>query len=88
MLGLVIWQCQNSGRAIVWCSDHRELAYFDGKPRLGRVVEPLDIGDLVEVEIRSHGATRRCVSLRLLQAAFLPNVVDDLKARAPSAFAA
>lgn len=88
MLGLVIWQCQNSGRAIVWCSDHRELAYFDGKPKPGRVVEALDIGDLVEVEIKSQGSTRRCISLKLLQAAFLPNVVDDLKARAPKAFAA
>ncbi|CAN0581447.1 unnamed protein product, partial [Ectocarpus sp. 12 AP-2014] len=49
MFGVVLWSDRNDSKAVVWCEDHGDLAYFS---------EPLDdegcrleIGDLIHFEV-------------------------------------
>lgn len=88
MLGVVIWSCQRTGRAIVWCSDGRDLAHFDGAGCPGPA-EVLAAGDLVEVAFAPGLPVRRCTRLRLLESGYMPEVADQLhRAGSRHAFAA
>ena len=80
MLGVVIWCCQSTGRAIIWCADHGDLAHFDGfTPRADRIV--LGVGDLVDVEVQMLGSVRRCARLRVVEAGYMPEILDSLTER-------
>ncbi len=80
MLGVVIWSCRETGRAIVWCADHRDLAHYDGAPRgLTRVC--VEAGDLVEVALMSDSAIRRCRSLKMVEPGYFPEIANELKGR-------
>lgn len=78
MLGVVIWACQKSGRAIVWCADHRDLAHYDARSSVSGKLR-IDAGDLVEVSLVSDKSVRRCVGLRLVEAGYMPEVAAELK---------
>jgi hypothetical protein len=81
MLGVVIWSCKASGRAIVWCSDSKDLAYYEGR-KLQRGPAPIiETGDLVEVEIATRGILRRATKLHLIEAGYMPDLVDSLNVR-------
>lgn len=75
MLGVVIWSCQRTGRAIVWCSDHRDLAHYEG------AAVGIAAGDLVEVTFTPEKSIRRCAAMRLVEAAYMPEVAQELRGR-------
>lgn len=80
MLGVVIWSCHETGRAIVWCADHRDLAHYDGATRGGlRVI--VQVGDLVEVSLMADKAVRRCAGLKMVEAGYFPDIAEELKGR-------
>ena len=80
MLGVVIWCCQTTGRAIIWCADHGDLAHFDGVP--ARADGPvLVVGDLVEIDLQVLGSVRRAARLRMVEAGYMPEILDSLTAR-------
>lgn len=80
MLGVVIWSCQETGRAIVWCADHRDLAHYDGASRSGSRVG-VQVGDLVEVSLMTEKAVRRCTGIKMIEAGYLPDIAENLKGR-------
>lgn len=80
MLGVVIWNCHRTGRAIVWCSDHRDLAHYDG-PAAGTEPLRIDVGDLVEMSFLPDSSVRRCADLRLIEQGYMPDVVSELRGR-------
>jgi hypothetical protein len=61
MYGVVLWSdhCQN--RAVIWCEDHGDLAYYEGGPPETHAGPELDPGDLVRFDI-SEGKRMRTVS--------------------------
>jgi len=78
MLGVVIWACQRTGKAIVWCADHRDLAHFDAASTISGKLR-IEVGDLVEVALVSGRSVRRCASLKLVEANYMPEVANELK---------
>lgn len=80
MLGVVIWRCKNTGRAIIWCSDHRDLAHYDGEVA-GEAALSIEVGDLVEATLMPSRSVRRCIDLKLVEAAYMPGVAHELTGR-------
>lgn len=80
MLGVVIWTCDKTGRAIIWCSDHRELAHYEGG-RAQAGAPRIEVGDLVEATLSPAHPVRRCLSLRMFEQAYMPGVAAELKGR-------
>ena len=80
MLGVVIWSCQSTGRAIIWCADHRDLAHYE-RPAVSATRISVEAGDLVEVVLMTERSVRRCVSMKLVEAAYMPEVAAELKGR-------
>ena len=48
-------------------------------PRSDRVV--LGVGDLVDVEVQMLGSVRRCARLRVVEAGYMPEILDSLTER-------
>lgn len=80
MLGVVIWSCRETERAIVWCADHRDLAHYEGTPR-GLTRLGVEAGDLVEVAFKSDSAVRRCKSLKMVERGYFPEIAEELRGR-------
>lgn len=77
MLGVVIWKCSETGRAVVWCADHQELAHFEGDVS----VSSAEVGDLVRIELLQAETVRRCIQMDVLERDYMPAVADVLCAR-------
>ena len=68
MLGVVLWCDTQSRKAVFWCEDHRDLAYYEATtdPKCG--MPEFDAGDIVRFELRDDPYLRR---------AYDPCVVSD-----------
>ncbi|WP_306155684.1 hypothetical protein [Roseovarius sp. MMSF_3281] len=77
MYGVVLWSDHSRNRAVIWCEDHGDLAYFDGGlPAGGPGLEP---GDLVRFEV-SEGKRMRIVSNpRVVASEQYPSLASDLR---------
>lgn len=78
MFGVVLWSDRQRNCAVIWCEDHRNLAYFsnDGDAPSGEML--FDIGDLVEFDLREQDDVRLAMSPSLVAERHYPNLADDL----------
>lgn len=51
MFGVVLWSDNHDNKAVIWCEDHGDLAYFNGGTEMPRELPDLDPGDLVQFEL-------------------------------------
>ncbi|WP_148043601.1 hypothetical protein [Paracoccus methylarcula] len=58
MIGVVIWDREESERAVIWCEDQASLAYLEGRGQLRDPSYWPRPGDLVELENELVGTTR------------------------------
>ncbi len=81
MRGVIIWHCQNTRRAVVWCDDSGELAYASDAMAWANPTQQVAIGDYVAFDLRSSAAARNCANLRLIEHGHAPDLVDVLYQR-------
>ncbi|UOA31528.1 hypothetical protein DSM110093_01297 [Sulfitobacter sp. DSM 110093] len=67
MIGVVLWSDNSAGKAVFWCEDHGDLAYYE-EP----IVEigggsGFDTGDMVQFDISVHRKLRIAGNPRLVQ---------------------
>ena len=67
MLGVVLWSDNNENKAVIWCEDHGDLAYFDGTGGLIYEGLPLDAGDLVSFEMEYARDLRLARNMRRIE---------------------
>lgn len=65
MLGVVIWSNPQERKAVIWCEDHGDLAYFNDESLLLGEID-LDAGDLVDFEMTTERDLRRVHNPRLV----------------------
>ncbi|MDZ7710952.1 MAG: hypothetical protein U5K36_13595 [Roseovarius sp.] len=81
MLGLVLWCDAASGRAVIWCEDHGDLAWYEAE---SAAAAPVRAGDLVRVGLDGAGAVRRAHALWIVArgaGAGLPQRLSQAAAR-------
>lgn len=78
MYGVVIWSDQSTNRAVIWCEDHGDLAYFKGDV-MGTEASAISPGDLVEFDLTSSDERRLADAPRLIARKTHPSLVKDLK---------
>ncbi len=79
MHGVIIWYCEKTGRAVVWCDDSGDLAYAGGFADWRAPTQVVAIGDYVAFEMRLSGGSRSCMNLRLLEKGLAPDLADALR---------
>ena len=59
MIGVVIWSDQADRKAVFWCEDQGDLAYFEQTGAAGANETFFDAGDMVSFEIHVDGKLRK-----------------------------
>ncbi|WP_299350275.1 hypothetical protein [uncultured Shimia sp.] len=54
MLGVVLWSDNADKKAVIWCEDQGDLAFFNGDNYMPRELVDLDAGDLVHFELQQE----------------------------------
>lgn len=79
MMGVVLWSDQEDCKAVFWCEDHGDLAYYDGIEKDNEACSPLSAGDLVNFEIITQGKTRRAQNAELVEQSTFGGLSETLK---------
>ncbi len=58
MLGVVLWSDRSDHKAVIWCEDHGDLAYFNGAGDALKEMPEFDAGDLVHFELDQESRLR------------------------------
>lgn len=82
MIGVILWSEQSLGKAVIWCDDQGELAFYSGAD--GAALTELNPGDWVEFDITLSGKFRIAENLRILMEQGSPDLADRLSAAADS----
>lgn len=59
MIGVVLWSDLEDRKAVFWCEDHGDLAYYDASMDTEDCDSLLNAGDMVEFELRLESKVRR-----------------------------
>lgn len=88
MIGVVLWRDEARNKAVIWCEDHGDLAFYANEAMAGG--QELSPGDWVEFDLSLSGNFRFARNLEILQeraSADLPGQLSDAArgAAAPAA---
>lgn len=84
MIGVVLWSDPQECKAVIWCEDHGDLAFYNDVCRHPSIVRDLDAGDLVEFDVEHSQTLRYAHNPRILQEGACSNLTDVL-AKQPGA---
>lgn len=82
MCGVVLWADQSDQKAVIWCEDHGDLAYYHDKDASSHDGVALDAGDLIQFELlQEHDLRLVRNPTRLVQRQFV-GLAHDLRSSA------
>ncbi|QYX55439.1 hypothetical protein K1T73_09985 [Roseovarius sp. SCSIO 43702] len=78
MYGVVLWSDDARNRAVVWCDDHGDLAFYR---RTGgaRAPMPFAAGDLIQFDLKEAAEMRIVSRPRVVERESYPTLTHDLK---------
>lgn len=79
MYGVVLWADASDKKAVIWCEDHGNLAYYSGSEPSAHQGVALDAGDLIQFDIREERDFRRARNLQRIDSGFAPDLPDQLR---------
>ncbi len=83
MMGVVLWADAHDSRAVIWCEDQGNLAYYsEGEEAIHEGVA-LDAGDLIQFDCREEKDMRRVRNPRRVTLGHAPELPAMLRARLP-----
>jgi hypothetical protein len=82
MFGVVLWSDAEDGKAVFWCEDQGDLAYFETSN--GPIVDdmPFDAGDMVQFDVSVEQRLRRASNARLVQGKAYSGLPEQLRQNA------
>lgn len=78
MVGLVLWCDVEHSKAVFWCEDHGDLAYYDASMDVDPCMLALTAGDMVEFDMSLDGNVRRAHAPALVSARVCDNIQERL----------
>lgn len=78
MFGVVLWSDQIRKRAVIWCEDHGDLAFFSGDDETAMDGAAMEPGDLVQFDVRSERHMRLASNPKLVATDEYPTLANDL----------
>lgn len=77
MIGVVLWSDASENKAVIWCEDHGDLAFYREGNGEGSVA--LDPGDLVQFDMTMEQQYRFAHNPQLVSEGYHPRLIDALK---------
>ncbi|MFD2741289.1 hypothetical protein ACFSUD_17055 [Sulfitobacter aestuarii] len=81
MYGVVLWSDLSAGKAVFWCEDHGDLAFYEGDAETGQATLEFSPGDLVEFEVETEQRLRRARDPKLVGGQVFRDLPEVLRAR-------
>lgn len=79
MYGVVLWSDRDQNRAVIWCEDHGDLAFYRGDETCTLGGADIDPGDLVQFELDEVSDMRVAQKPKLVAQESFPTLSQDLK---------
>ncbi|TMM54418.1 hypothetical protein [Sulfitobacter sabulilitoris] len=82
MIGVVLWSDKTSSKAVVWCEDQGELAFYDASEGGGGGHgATFEAGDVVTFDVLVRDSKRRVIDPRLIGECDGASLQDSLRER-------
>jgi len=78
MFGVVLWSDIEDRKAVIWCEDHGDLAFYSKTEEACLSEVALDAGDLVQFDLSVDRHLRFAHNPRLVSEGVYPNLADSL----------
>lgn len=85
MFGVVLWCDVEDRKAVIWCEDHGDLAFYKSPDDSQTVA--MDAGDWVEFDLSMERNMRFAHNPRLIAEGVYPELPETLEATGPARFA-
>lgn len=86
MYGAVLWADRCTNRALIWCEDHGELAFFEGEPASFTDTSTFEEGDLVAFKIRNGRGMRLAYEMKVVASEEYPGLARNLRCASPEGY--
>jgi len=83
MIGVVLWSDPSDRKAVFWCEDQGDLAFFDACGPTMDGMPFFDAGDMVQFDVHMEHKLRRAHNPRLLQEHACQGLPDTLRRNTP-----
>lgn len=82
MYGVVLWADDCDSKAVIWCEDHGNLAYYSAAEQNIHKGFALDAGDLIQFDLREEADIRKARNLQRVDAGYAPDLARNLRSKA------
>jgi len=79
MYGVVLWSDVDDRKAVIWCEDHGDLAFYSGQDEAAMNGPNLDTGDLVHFQVSEGQKMRLASNPRLIAESQFPKIAEQLR---------
>lgn len=79
MLGVVLWSDPSERKAVIWCEDHGDLAYFSDSDGAATEMPEIDAGDLVDFDLCQDTHLRRARNPRRIDQGAYDGIASRLQ---------
>ena len=76
MFGVVLWSDEQDQKAVIWCEDHGDLAFYRNESDTCEV--EMDAGDWVQFDMKMDKNQRKAHNPRLVCEGVYPELADSL----------
>ncbi|MGC1496725.1 MAG: hypothetical protein WA790_13025 [Sulfitobacter sp.] len=83
MIGVVLWSDPADRKAVFWCEDQGDLAYYEDMSQEQDGFGFFDAGDMVQFEIKMERKLRRAQHPTLIQEHACSGLPESLRSTAP-----
>lgn len=78
MFGVVLWSDEEEHKAVIWCEDHGDLAFY--RSPIDAQMVPMDAGDWVEFDLSIDRNMRLAHNPRLIAEGVFPELPESIGA--------
>lgn len=83
MFGVVLWSDTNAQKAVIWCEDQGELAFYTPCEQTVHDAPALDAGDLIQFDVIVQKNMRKATNPQVLEQSHSPDLPSNLRASRP-----
>ncbi|WP_439122195.1 hypothetical protein [Marivita sp.] len=83
MFGVVLWSDAAAQKAVIWCEDQGELAYYTPGDGSIHDAPALDAGDLIQFDVVVQENVRKARNPQVLMPSHSPDLPEKLRAGQP-----
>lgn len=79
MIGVVLWSDPAAYKAVFWCEDQGDLAFYDGSAVSSNLNRFLGVGDMVEFSVKTSNNVRKAYDAYVIEQKVCQGLQEQLR---------